>query len=171
MTEDAKKFAIIALSVFLLSEIVQASINYLTRGESYLYWVTVTSIATVIFWWFLPFLIVYKVEKKDAKSLGLTIRREKYHIYSILAIIGLILPAFIVGFDTYLITEFIEQIVYIGLAEEFFHRGYLMSRLCRWLGDWKGLFLSTFTFSLGHIISRLAEKGFGYIGPATQAAT
>lgn len=167
---NARMSGLIALSVFTLSEVVQSVINYSTREESYFHWAIVTSIATIIIWYALPLIITYKIEKKDVKSLGLAIKREKYVPYLIYAAMGFIFPAFFVGFNMDLVIEFIEQIVYIGLAEEFFHRGYLMNRFCRWLGNWKGLFLSTLLFSLGHMISRLTEGGFGYIGPASQAA-
>lgn len=169
-TESARTSALIALSVFVLSEIVQASINYLTRDESYFHRVTVTSVATIIMWYALPFLVAYKVEKRDARSLALTVSQEKYIPYATYAIIGSILPGFFVGFDAELIIDFVEQVVYIGLAEEFFHRGYSMNRFRRWLGDWRGLLLSASLFSLGHIVSRLAERGLGYAGPAAQAA-
>jgi membrane protease YdiL (CAAX protease family) len=167
---DSGRFGVIAVSVFALSQIAQSSINYFTHDASYFHWAIVTSIATIVLWYALPSIITYRLEKKDARSLGLTIGREKYIPYTIYAIIGLVFPAFLVGFDTELAIEFIEQIVYIGLAEEFFYRGYLLNRFCKWLGDWKGLFLSALLFGLGHIIARLAEHGLGSIIPATQAA-
>jgi len=71
-----------------------------------------------------------KIEKRDARTLGLTIERKSYLRYDILAIIGLILPIFIVRFGLGLIVEFLEQILYVGLAEEFFYRGYLLDRFC-----------------------------------------
>jgi len=155
---NPRRFGLIALSVFALSEIVQSSINYFTRGASYFHWAVVTSIATIVLWYALPFIITYRLEKKDVRSLGLTIGREKHIPYTIYAIVGIVFPAFL-------------EIVYIGLAEEFFYRGYLLNRFCKWLGDWKGLFLSALLFGLGHIIARLAEKGLGSVVPATQAAT
>ena len=167
---NSRRFGLIALSVFALSQIAQSSINYFTPDASYFYWVIVTSIATIVLWYALPFIITYRLEKKTVRSLGLTIGREKHIPYTIYAIIGIVFPAFLVGFDTELAIEFIEQIVYIGLAEEFFYRGYLLNRFCKWLGDWKGLFLSALLFGLGHIIARLAEHGIGSIAPATQAA-
>jgi len=61
-----------------------------------------------------------------------------------------------------LISEFVEQLVYIGLAEEVFNRGYLMRRLCDWPGDRQGLLLSALLFGLSHIVSRLSQHGFKY---------
>jgi membrane protease YdiL (CAAX protease family) len=52
------------------------------------------------------------------------------------------------------------------LLEEFFYRGYLMNRLSNWLGNSNGLFWSSFIFGLGHIISRVADHGFGVIDRA-----
>jgi membrane protease YdiL (CAAX protease family) len=66
------------------------------------------------------------------------------------------------GIDRALILEFVEQIVYIGVAEEVFSRGYLMARLCDWLGRWKGLILNALLFGLAHVISRLAQYGLLY---------
>jgi membrane protease YdiL (CAAX protease family) len=55
--------------------------------------------------------------------------------------------------------EFVEQLAYIGLAEEVFFRGYLMSRLCAWLGDRRGLVLSAILFGLVHVVSLVAFHG------------
>ena len=78
----------------------------------------------------------------------------------------MVVPAFFVGVDRALLIEFVEQIVYIGLLEEFFYRGYLMNRLCNWLGNSTGLFWSSFIFGLGHVISRIADHGFGSLDSA-----
>jgi membrane protease YdiL (CAAX protease family) len=52
--------------------------------------------------------------------------------------------------------------VYIGVAEEVFSRGYLMRRLCDWLGNSKGLLLNALIFGLAHAISRLSQHGLRY---------
>jgi membrane protease YdiL (CAAX protease family) len=94
------------------------------------------------------------------KSLGVLIKKNHYLRYILYAIIGIVIPVFIVGFDDSLIIEFFEQIIYIGLVEEFFYRGYLMNRFSEWLGKYKGCLISSSLFGLGHIISQLAQMGF-----------
>jgi membrane protease YdiL (CAAX protease family) len=61
------------------------------------------------------------------------------------------LSSFFVGFDSELIVEFLEQLAYIGLVEEFFFRGYLMGSFCEWLGDIKGLLLNAVIFSRAYM--------------------
>jgi membrane protease YdiL (CAAX protease family) len=112
--------------------------------------------------WILPFLIVYLVERRDVQALGLSVTRERARAYAVYALIGLLLPAFIVGVDRSLLLEFVEQIVYIGVPEEVFFRGYLTGRLCNWLGSLKGLLLSGLIFGLAHVVSRLSQHGLAY---------
>lgn len=119
-------------------------------------------IATFVFFWVVPLLIVYLVEKRGASTLGLVVPRERYVRYALYAVVGLVVPAAFVGVDRGLISELVEQLVYIGLAEEVFNRGYLLRRLCDWLGDRRGLLLSSLLFSLSHIVSRLSQHGFKY---------
>jgi len=163
---EVRKFALIAIGLYILSEALFSILSLLTRGQTLSYITWANAIMTVFVRWIPPFLIAIHIEKRGADSLGITIRREKYVIYAVGAFIGLILPAIFVRDNKGLITEFIEQIVYIGLLEEFFYRGYLMTRLCNWLGNGKGLFWSSFIFGLGHVISRVADHGFGIMDKA-----
>ena len=66
-----------------------------------------------------------------------------------------------VTFD--LLGDFLAQVIWIGLAEEVFNRGYLMQRLCDWLGDRRGLVLSSLLFGLSHVASRLSQHGSEYL--------
>jgi membrane protease YdiL (CAAX protease family) len=159
---DAKRFALIALSVYVLFEAVTFPLHILSRRVPFLEGFPAIPLAVVFFSWVIPLLIVYKVEKKDRASLGLTIGREKYLSYALYTIIALILPAVFVGLDRDLLVEFIDQIVWIGLPEEAFSRGYLMTRLCNWLGNRKGLLLNGLLFGLGHITSLVSQHGFKY---------
>ena len=52
--------------------------------------------------------------------------------------------------------------MYIGLAEEVFLRGYVMFRLCLWLGDVKGLLLNGLIFGLTHVVSRVSQHGLDH---------
>ncbi len=154
-----KRYALLALSIFILSESVSTLKFISTRGLPYNQIALWSGLQALIFWWILPILIVYKVERRDWRSLGLAVQREKRLVYVLYTVIGLILPVFLVDFDSTLLVELGEQIIYIGLIEELFYRGYLLQRMCDWLGDFRGLLIASFLFGLGHILSRLAQKG------------
>jgi membrane protease YdiL (CAAX protease family) len=163
---ETKKFALLALAVFALAEIVFAILSICLQGQSLPTINLANAIMTIFVRWIPTLMVVHKIEKRGAESLGLVIERKQYLAYAIFAISCVIVPAFFVGFDRSLLIEFVEQIVYIGLLEEFFYRGFLMNRLCNWLGNSKGLFWSSFIFGLGHVISRVADHGFGIIDSA-----
>ena len=95
-------------------------------------------------------------------SVGLEVRSDRYLIYIVLSFVGFVLPSFFLGFDSELIVEFLEQLAFIGLVEEFFYRGYLMGRFCKWLGDIKGLLLNSVVFSLAHLVFLFSRYGFAY---------
>ena len=166
---DARRYALIALMVFMLSEAAFSLLSMLARDRSYTSIAFTNAIATIFVRWMPPFFIVFQIEKRGIESLGLIIPPKKYIPYAILAIAGIVLPMLLVGYDSYLTVEFLEQIVYIGLLEEFFYRGYLQRRFCNWLGNLKGLLLISFIFGLGHIISRIADHGFSVLYQGTIA--
>lgn len=162
-----KSFALIALAVFIVAEIASTAKFILARGLPYYQVAILSSIEALIFWWFLPVLLVYGVERRDWRSLGLTIRREKRLAYLLGAVIALVLPAFLVGFDRALFIEFAEQVIYIGFAEELFYRGYILQRMCDWMGNLRGLLITSLLFGLGHILSRLAQQDLPEVEPAS----
>jgi membrane protease YdiL (CAAX protease family) len=165
-TYQPEKYALLALGVFILSELVFVLLSIFLRGQA-ITWINLANAVTTIFVrWFPTLVIVYKIENRGAGSLGLFIAREKRISYAIFAIACLIVPAFFVGFDKVLLVEFVEQIIYIGLLEEYFYRGYLMNRFCEWLGIGEGLLLSAFLFGFGHVIARVADHGFGFLDQA-----
>jgi membrane protease YdiL (CAAX protease family) len=157
-----RRFALIALGVFLVEEIVTASLFVLEDSVSLLDSAPAVPIAGFLFSWVIPFVIAYRVEGRGTRSLGLVIERGLYGRYALYAVVGLVLPACVFGADRALLIEFIEQIVYIGVAEEVFSRGYLMTRLCGWLGERRGLLLNALIFGLAHVVSRLAQQGLRY---------
>lgn len=159
---NTRRFALIALAMFALAEVVTCGLFLLRRYVPSLRGIPAVPIATFIFFWIVPLLIVYLVEKRGASYLGLVVPRERYLRYALYAVTGLVAPAVFVSLDRGLVSELVEQLVYIGLAEEVFNRGYLMRRLCNWLGDRRGLLLSALLFSLSHIMSRLSQHGFKY---------
>jgi membrane protease YdiL (CAAX protease family) len=159
---QARRFALIALAVLLIDRVVTASLFALRPRPSCFQAIPVGAVTGIVFDWAIPFLVVYTVEKRGAKSLGLSVERERYARYAAYGIVGLVLPAVVVGIDRSLFVEFIEQVVYIGVAEEVFGRGYLMGRLCDWLGDGKGLVLGALIFGLSHVVSLVSQHGLKY---------
>lgn len=164
---NARSYALIALVVYLVAECASWLVFRYTEGRSHLEFVLLISIKTLIFWWILPLLIVYKIEKRDLYSLGFFIPRKRRWSYAVFAVAVFVLPLAIVGYDSYYPVEFVEQILYIGFSEEVFYRGYIMTRQCKWLGKYPGLLVTSLLFGLGHIISRIADHGIGYFLPAT----
>jgi membrane protease YdiL (CAAX protease family) len=159
---QARRFALIALAVLLLERVIISWLFVLGESVSLPQRVPAIPIAGFLFSWVVPLAVVYGIEKRDVRSLGLCLRRELYARYALYALVGLVLPALVFGADWALLLEFIEQIAYIGVAEEVFSRGYLMARLCDWLGERKGLFLNALIFGLAHVVSRLAQHGLRY---------
>lgn len=158
----ARRVAILALMVFAVEEIAGSLVFQSMNRCPVLRDSLLLPIATLITHWALPLLIVFLVERRDIRTLGFTVERERVGRYIVYAFIGLVLPAFVVGFDRILVIDFIEQIVQIGVAEEVFFRGYLLHRLVEWLGSGKGLTLSALTFGFAHIISRVSQHGLEY---------
>ena len=125
-----RRFALIALAVFALAEVVTCGLFLLRRYVQSLRGIPAVPVVTAFFFWIVPLLIVYLVEKRGASYLGLVVPKERYVRYALYTVVGLVVPAALVGVDRNLMTELIEQLFYIGLAEEVFNRGYLMRRLC-----------------------------------------
>lgn len=158
----ACRFALVALGVWLLEEIVSSSLFVLRRTSAWLQEVPAIPAATFLFFWIVPLAVVYAYEKRDARALGLWIRPGHAARYGLYALGGLVLPAILLGVDRSLAVEFVEQLAYIGLAEEVFARGYLQGRLSDWLGRWWGLLIAALLFGLGHLTSLIAQHGFRY---------
>jgi membrane protease YdiL (CAAX protease family) len=162
----ARRYACIALAALVVEETVGSLLFILKRRSTLFQSIPTIPIGTVLTHWILPFLIVFLIERPRREerwaALGLIVRRERVGACAIYALVGLVLPAIIVGVDRSLLLEFVEQIVYIGVAEEVFFRGYLTGRLCHWLGGLKGLLLSGLAFGLAHVVSRLSQHGLAY---------
>lgn len=153
----ARRFALIALLALLFEECL-GSLLFILRGQ----WVDLQNyplieIGTVLTHWIMPCLIVWMVERRSLRSLGWDVPKRKWGGYVLAAFVLMLLPGFFLGIDRALLMEFIEQVVYIGLAEEVFFRGYLLERLKNWLGGRNALLLSAIIFSLVHIVSRLSQ--------------
>ena len=159
----ARKYSLLGLAVFLTDKTVLTIINITGSYGIIFAGLEVYSITTVIFNWMIPLLILYKIEKKGLDSVGFKVRPDRYLIYIVLAFVGFVLPSFFLGADSEIIVEFLEQLAFIGLVEEFFYRGYLMGRFCEWLGDVKGLLLNAVIFSLAHLVFLFSRYGFAYL--------
>lgn len=164
--KNAPRFASLAFGVFVISEFFSILILRCTEGKPYFTFALWILIKTLLLWWVLPLLVVIKIEKRNVQSLGLIIPCNRLAPYGIIAAPALILPIFIFGYAPYYPIEFLEQMLYIGFAEEVFYRRYMMTRMCQWLGKWRGLLIFSLIFGLGHIIFRLADHGIGYLIPA-----
>jgi membrane protease YdiL (CAAX protease family) len=163
VSERARKYSFLGLVVFLTDKIVCTIINVTESYGIAFMGFDVYSVTTVIFNWVMPVFILYRVERRGLDSVGLKIRSDRHPLYIALAFVCIVLPASFLGFDFELVVEFLEQLVFIGLVEEFFYRGYLMTRFCEWLGDAKGLLLNAVIFSLAHLIFLFSRYGFAYI--------
>jgi membrane protease YdiL (CAAX protease family) len=157
--KTAKRYAVIGLMVFAIDKLIVSIVNvYWPSTPLISYW-EILNLETILFSWIVPLIIVFKIELRGFSSLGLKVKSERILIYILLAAIGVVLPAFFV-YDSVLLREFLEQLALIGLAEEFFYRGYLMGRFCEWLGNLRGLLVNSFVFSLAHLIFIFSKYGF-----------
>jgi membrane protease YdiL (CAAX protease family) len=156
---DDRRSALLALSVFAIDRAAVSVLNLLRAGMSQATRMAYLNLTTLVFVWGLPLLAVYRVEGRGAESLGLRVPRERYPRYAIYCFVGFILPSAFLGYPGGFASELLEQIAFIGLAEEFFYRGYLMTRLCGWLGERKGLILNAVVFSLAHATFLLTRYG------------
>ncbi len=159
---DERAYAMTALFVFAMDRVAVSILNIFRGGmtqSSRILWLNAT---TLVFSWAIPLVVVYKIEKRDACSLGLVVPKEKRGLYTVYFLIGTMLPAIYSGFDRKLVVDLLEQVVFIGFAEEFFFRGYMMTRFCEWLGDLKGLLLNALIFSLTHAIFLVGRYGLKY---------
>jgi membrane protease YdiL (CAAX protease family) len=133
------------------------------------------------FFTIMPFLIVFFVEKQKAESLGFVLKRDKIATYTIVIVVGFILQMLFYGVEIYFRSEIVNEVFYldfppslwqefvgqlwlIAVPEEIFYRGYLMTRLSRWLGDRAGLILSSLCFGITHTISRVKYYEMDIVG-------
>jgi membrane protease YdiL (CAAX protease family) len=103
---------------------------------------------------------VIVVEKREIKSLGLTSGKPHPIIYLVLVILSVIIPLVYFEMDRSLLIKVFEQILFIAFAEEVLWRGYFQKRVSDWIGDHKGILLTSFLFGLGYIISLHAIEGY-----------
>jgi membrane protease YdiL (CAAX protease family) len=154
----SQTYALIALGVILVEKL---TVSFLFRSLS----VQTSRIEVAlavhggVFAWLIPLLIVYFVENRDHRSLGLIVERSDIVKYCAYGIVGLLIPAIILGIDQNLLVSLLEQLVSIGVAEEVLWRGYLQARLCSWRGKYQGWLVSSLLFGVGHLISLWSQPG------------
>jgi membrane protease YdiL (CAAX protease family) len=159
---DEKSYAMTALLVFSMDSIVVVILNILRGGMTTSNRMLCLNATTLVFNWTVPLIIVYGIEKRDASSLGLVVPKEKRRLYALYALLGMALPTVFFESTKEFVFDLLEQIVFIGFAEEFLFRGYMMTRFCAWLGDLRGLLLNASIFSLAHAIFVASRYGLKY---------
>jgi membrane protease YdiL (CAAX protease family) len=126
-------------------------------------------------WFFAPF-VVLTAARRPYEDYGLSLRQPgslAFHLKVCLVVYGSYLLAHYVfgrlvlqrDFQATLAPDFlmrvVEQLLFIGLSEEFFFRGYLQTQLNRWLGrpyrflgaSWgPGLIIAAVLFGLCHLV-------------------
>ena len=160
---DERSCAMTALLVFAMDRVAISILNIFRGGmtqSNRILWLNATAL---VFNWAIPLVVVYKIERRDAGSLGLVVPKDKRGLYTLYFLLGTALPAIYFGFNRELVVDLLEQVVFIGFAEEFFFRGYMMTRFCAWLGNLRGLLLNALIFSLTHAIFVVGRYGFRYL--------
>ena len=161
-TDRAKVYALIALLVFAISRIIYSA--------------PLLFILT-------PVVVVCLFERRNISSLGFRFDSSKIILTLGITLLGFLGQAILLWASvnvrhvlfsepltlsppTDLLDELIGQLFLVGVPEEIYYRGYLMTRLGDWLGKREGYYLSALLFGFGHIWSRLSMHGFEYFGPA-----
>lgn len=152
------KFALIALLVLLVGKLTVAVLfRILPRQDPTLD--RMLDLHGLIFTWIIPLLIVYLIEGRDYRAIGLVIERKDYMRYLCYGAVGLVIPGLIVGFDKHLFGSLFQQLIAIGVAEEVFWRGYLQARMSAWLGKYQGWVITSLIFGFGHLVSLYSQPG------------
>ena len=120
---DARRYGLMAL-VALLAERIVVSCMFVLKPRAMPFGaIPTTAIVGFVFSWVVPPPIAYRLEKRGLRSLGLFVPRESRARHALCAIVGLVLPAVVLGVNRVPLVDFVEQFVYNGVAEELFSRG------------------------------------------------
>jgi hypothetical protein len=77
-SHEARKYGLIAIVVIILQGIIIQPLLYFKIKYPLIFFV-------LFFYWVVPFLVAYLIEKRDRKLLGFILRKKKYyHIFSTL---------------------------------------------------------------------------------------
>jgi len=154
----ASRFALIALAVVVLDKVASSIAIHWLSGTGVPLDVALALLA-VVFAWILPLAITYGIEGRDRYALGLVVERRNRLRYLAYVVVGLVIPAFILGPSRALLLGLLEQIAFIGGAEELFWRGYFQERLGAWLGKYRGWLVASLIFGAGHFVSLWSHPG------------
>jgi membrane protease YdiL (CAAX protease family) len=154
----ASRFALIALAVVLADKVAASILIYWLSGTGAAMDVAL-ALHAVVFAWIFPLAITYRVEGRDHRALGLVVRRRNRLRYLLYATLGLVIPAFLLGPSKALLLGLLEQVAFIGGAEELFWRGYLQERLGAWLGKYRGWIVASLLFGAGHLVTLWSHPG------------
>ena len=132
----------------------------------------------MVFLWILPFSVVTYIEKRSFASMGFRFDKERIPSYLYYTALGFLILTTLLGLEqairlytlesyidevftqeTNILLQLLIQLGGIGLPEEIFFRGYLSQRFGDWLGQTRGLILSSLFFGTGHFISRVLDPG------------
>lgn len=156
---QTRRFAIIACGVLLIDKLSSYFILSSHRFYSFdldLY----LNIQTFILCWLVPIVVVLKIEKRKAETLGLTLGKLRLWFHAILFVVSIVLPLIILGMDRSLVVLVLEQIFFVAFAEELLWRGYFQRRLADWIGPHTGVLVTSLLFGLGHIVTIHAVEGY-----------
>jgi len=159
LNRNARKFAIVATSVILISKLV-SYIILSSNQKLGLHLDVYLNAHSILFSWMAPIFIVVFYEKRSLVSLGLASGRLSKYIYIGLVLVFIVLPLVLLNLDRIIIIHLLEQVLFIAFAEEVLWRGYFQKRLSDWIGLHKGILLSSFVFGLGHLVSIHAVEGY-----------
>ncbi len=156
----ARRSALLVLVVYGLQEVTAALVFSLADSVPFFARPWVIPLTTAFWFWGVPFLINFYFEQRGLTGLGIRVPRRHRWLYLGTGLLLIGGPALLVGVDAPLGLEFVDQIVYIGVPEEVFNRGYVQTRLAEWKGPRWGLLLSAILFGASHVVSRLAQQRF-----------
>lgn len=155
---EARSDALLALLVMMVGKFT-VFILFLVARSSITQPVWALNLHTVLFYWIIPIALVYGLERRGAGALGLVVPGDRFKRYAGYATLSLILPWIILGGGLSLIAEIMEQVFFIAVPEELLWRGYLQSRMTKWLGRIQGLIVTAILFGAGHLVAILGAVG------------
>jgi hypothetical protein len=96
---EKKNFGYIAVAVYVLEEVVSTTVHVMAALVPFLRHAFVVPLMNIINFWVAPFIVVYVIEKRDWRSLGLQVSPDLWLRYLAYGLLGFVLPACVVGVD------------------------------------------------------------------------
>ena len=101
--QKAKKFGLYAIGTMALQGLIFGFLFFFKINPKIIFY------AAGFFMWFMPFFVTYVVEKQTAFSLGLILRRNKFLVYSLYTIVGLLFLLLVSRISSYIRIQFIGE--------------------------------------------------------------